>query len=247
MRSIVLSAALAALVVPSAAAQGPAPLRDRYVNLNFGFQAKDADFREATSFPVYDEEATVALEHSIGAGGTFDLMAGVRVWRNVSVGGSFTARFKNNRNATAEASIPHPVFTDSFRAASAAVPLGYSERAVHLHALWNMPITEEFDLGFFFGPSFFTVKEDLVESMAFAESPDFSSVTITNVSRRRVSEGAAGINLGVDGTYMLTRRIGAGAMIRFSYGKADLPLASGGEADVTAGGFEMGAGVRFRF
>jgi len=247
MRSFVLSAAVAALLTTPAAAQGPAPLRTGYVNINLGGQAKSSDFRETSTFPVYDEIATFGVEHDIGGGGLFDITAGVRVWRNVSVGGAFATRFKSNRNASVEASIPHPAFHDAFRAATAPVSLGYSERAVHLHALWAMPITEEFDLGIFFGPSFFTVKEDLLQGVSFSEGPDFSTVTLTGVERRRVSEGAAGFNIGVDGTYMLTHRIGGGAMLRFSRGTADLPLAGGGTADVDAGGFDVAVGVRFRF
>lgn len=246
MRSFVLSV-LAALLACPAAAQSPAPLRSGYVNLNLGGQAKGSDFRETSTFPVYEGIATFGVDHDIGGGGVFDLGAGVLVWRQLSVGGAFTTRFGSDRNATVDATIPHPIFRDTFRAASAPASLEYSERAVHLHALWRVPITEEFDLGVFFGPSFFTVKEDVLEGVTFAEGPDFSSVTLTNVDTREVSEGATGFNIGIDGTYMVTRRFGGGAMIRFSHGSADLPLAGGGSAEVDAGGFEFAVGGRFRF
>ena len=247
MRSFVLSAALAALLSSPAAAQGPAPLRSGYVNINLGGQAKSSDFRETSTLPVYEELATFGVEHDIGGGGFFDLGAGVRVWRNVFAGFAYTTRFGSDRDAIVDASIPHPIFSDTFRLATTPVSLGYSERAIHLHALWLMPITEEFDLGLFLGPSFFRVREDLLEGVTFSEGPDFSSVTLTNVDRRRASEGATGFNIGVDGTYMVTRRLGGGAMIRFSHSTADMPLAGGGSAEVDAGGFDFAVGVRFRF
>ena len=188
MRSIILSGALATLFVTSAAAQSPPPLRDVYVNVNLGFQAKSADFIEASGFPAYDEMATFETDHSIGGISFVDIAGGVRVWRNMSVGGAFTNRFNDNRDGSINASIPHPLFHEAFRSAAGLAPLKYSERAIHLHALWSVPVTEEFDVGVFFGPSFFTVKEDLVQSVSFGESSDFSTVTLSGIETRRVSE-----------------------------------------------------------
>jgi len=247
MRSIILSGALATLFVTSAAAQSPPPLRDVYVNVNLGFQAKSADFTEASVFPAYDEVATLETDHSIGGISFVDIAAGVRVWRNMSVGGAFTTRFNDNRDGNINASIPHPLFHDAFRNATGLTPLEYSERAIHLHALWSVPVTEEFDVGLFFGPSFFTVKEDLVQSLSFGESSDFSAVMLGGIETQRVSKSAAGFNIGLEGAYMLTRHVGANATIRFSHGTVELPLAGGSSSQVDAGGFDIAAGVRFRF
>lgn len=247
MRSIIVSGALTALFVTSAAAQTPPPLRDVYVNVNLGFQAKSADFTEASGFPAYDEIAAFETDHSIGGISFFDVSAGVRVWRNMSVGGAFTTRFNDSRNGNISASIPHPLFHDAFREASGLTPLEYSERAIHLHALWSIPVDEQLDVALFAGPSFFTVKEDLVQSISFGESSDFSAVTLNEIQTQRVSKGGAGFNLGIEGAYMFTRRVGANATIRFSHGKVDLPSAGGGESSVDAGGFDLAAGIRFRF
>lgn len=247
MRSIIFSGALATLFATSAAAQTPPPLRDVYVNVNLGFQAKSADFVEASGFPAYDEMATFETNHSIGGISFFDIAGGVRVWRNMSIGGAFTTRFSDTRNGDISASIPHPLFHDAFRNASGLAPLEYSERAVHLHALWSIPAAEEIDVAVFFGPSFFTVKEDLVQAVSFGESSDFSSVTLGGIETQRVSKSTAGFNIGIEGSYMFTRRLGTSATIRFSHGSVDLPLAGGGESSVDAGGFDIAAGIRFRF
>jgi hypothetical protein len=61
-------------------------------------------------------------------------------------------------------------------------------------------------------------------------------------------ESTVGFNLGVDGRYMFTRNIGAGAMLRFTHAGVSLTSPTGGDdIKVDAGGFEIAAGLRFRF
>jgi hypothetical protein len=53
-----------------------------------------------------------------------------------------------------------------------------------------------------------------------------------------------GINLGVDVTYLVTKRFGVGGLARYTWGSADLD----GAADkLTVGGFQIGGGLRVRF
>lgn len=250
MRSTLLAVAALLVAVP-ASAQGPAPLRSGYVNLNFlGFQGQSQEFPVAGAFPLYGEDARFEVVHEVKGGPLFDVGGGVRVWNDLSAGLSFSRRFKDTRDATVATEVPSPIFTDAFRSATGtATGLGHSERAVHLHAVWRVPLTEEFDVSVSFGPSFFTVERDVVESITVAEvGGDFSAVNISGITTRETSDTGTGVNIGVDGTYMFTRQLGGGVQMRFSRASVSLPL--GGDnnaAQLDTGGFEIAAGVRFRF
>jgi len=255
MRSIfaVLTATMF-LAAPAAAQDSPF-----FVNVNFGFQAQSQDFTQSAEFPLYEETGSWAARHSINGGPFFDLGGGMRVPRgprNLSVGAAYTARFKHTRNVTVDVNAPSPIFTDTFRTASGiASDLEHSEQALHLQALWLVPVTVEFEVTVFGGPSFFSVRDELVESVVPSETGgDFSTVDV-GFSTSGQRNSTAGFNIGVDTRYMLMQKfgfirdLGVGAMLRYSRGSIDLTPIDNGSGGVTidAGGLEIGAGLRFRF
>ncbi len=62
------------------------------------------------------------------------------------------------------------------------------------------------------------------------------------------SDGAVGINVGADVTYMVTKRFGAGLLLRYAKSTAKLePPDTDTPVKVRAGGFQVGAGLRVRF
>lgn len=246
MRPFLLSCALVAVHTAPAAAQDARV----FVNFNVGYQGQSQDLRQAAEFPLYDETGNWEALHGIEGGSIFDIGAGVRVMRNFSLGVSFASRAKHNRDVTVTAAVPHPIFTDNFRSATAtAAGLEHSERAVHVQALMHIPVTVEFDVTLFAGPTFFNVEDTLIESVVPVEQGgDFSTVGL-QAGTSTQSNSAVGFHLGVDTRYMFTRNVGAGAMLRFSRGSVDLtnPAPSGGELKLDTGGLEIGAGLRFRF
>jgi hypothetical protein len=248
MRSILLTATAALLVAVPAAAQWPAPLRDAYVSVNLGGQAQSQEFPVRGGFPLYGEDVSFDARHDVRGGGLFDIGGGVRVWESLSVGLTFATRFKDTRDSAVTAQVPSPIFTDTFRATSGtASGLRHRERAVHLHALWRVPVTEEFDVSLSLGPSFFTVRRDVLDTVQVAEvGGDFSAATISGIATQQVRDSGAGVNVGVDGTYMFTRQFGGGVQLRYARGSVTLPV-SGSSVKLDAGGFEFGAGLRVRF
>ena len=245
MRSFFCAAAALALLAAPAAAQssrpGPAAL------VNFGYQARSQDFTQFGEFPLYAGTTTFEVPHSLEGAPFFELGGSIGIFRNFSVGASYARRSTKNRDAQVTARVPSPVSLITFRDATAnASGLEHKEGAFHLQAIWHVPITVEFDVAMFAGPSFFNAKHDLIENVEVAEvGGDFSQVNL-GVNRSTVSETVVGFNVGIDGRYMVTGNIGAGATIRFTRGKGDF-TAGGQTLEINTGGFEVAAGLRFKF
>ena len=249
---VLLAAAAAVLVAVPAAAQapdpGPGPLRHGFAHVNFGVQAQNQDFSERGVFPAYGEEGSFEAAHSIDGGQFFDIGGGVRVWENLSLGLTYARRAKQTDTVDLTAGVPHLVFTDALRpAVGEAAGLQHHEQAVHLQAHWRIPVTEEFDVALFAGPSFFNVERDTITAIEFTEAGgDFSSVNLTGASVTRRRESATGVNVGLDASYMFTRYAGGGLLLRFSRASVDLPVTNG-TVKIDTGGFDVAAGVRLRF
>lgn len=250
MRSLYMALAATLVAAPAAAQQRSA--LSPFVNVNFGFQSQSQDLTQSSAFPLYDETATFEVPHAIEGGPLFDVGGGIRLWKNLSIGVAYATVAKHSRDVTITARVPSPLITDDFRTSTAtATGLEHSEKAFHVQALLQIPVTVAFDVTLFGGPTFFTVKDDLVDTFEISEvGGDFSTVNVQNVSTVRQSNTTTGFHLGIDGRYMFLRNVGVGAVLSYSRGSVDLELpASGDEGQLTidAGGLQIGAGLRFRF
>jgi hypothetical protein len=219
-----------------------------YVMVNLGVQPQSHSFSEVSTPVIYGENASITVPHNIGSGLLFDLSAGYRVWKNLAVGLGYS-HFSDSEKTTVSAEVPNPIIFGSPRSASATTGnLSHSESAVHVQVLWNFPLTDKIEVAAIVGPSFFKVGQDLVSDITTQEGPvPFGTVTITSVGVVSESKWATGVSAGLDATYLLKPKIGVGGFIRFSGASADLPTTGGGTISVDAGGFQMGAGLRYRF
>jgi len=234
--------------VPASAQQWVGPPPAKYflhagVVLPGGSQA----LSDSATFPLYDETARFDTAYDVGRGGGFEIGGGAYVWNNVAVGVTIS-RVGGGGDARVSASLPHPVLFGAPRSAQLTSTSDHSERAVHVQALWTVPIRDKFDVTVSAGPSFYSVRQELVTEFFFAEGPEpFRTVTATGTTQVTRSESAVGLNLGVDGVYMLTPRLGGGLTLRYSGASVDLPGAGGQDVTVDAGGFQASFGIRFRF
>jgi Outer membrane protein beta-barrel domain len=238
MKNVVLGAALVfAAAVP---AQAQMAWTDRgYANLNGLLQTASRDVSASGSFDLYEEVATFDAPREIGSGMVVDLSGGYKVWRNLAIGLGYS-RFSNTDNVTVTARIPDPIVFDSPNEQTlSAGDLEHSESAVHLSAVWFYPVTDKIDVAFLAGPSFFTVKETHVTAVTVQSNTSI----VSGVSVGNAKESGTGLHAGVDVTYLVTPRIGAGVLLRYAGASVDLP----GAEDIGVGGFQLGVGVRVRF
>ena len=244
-----LAAALVVALASDARAQWGQPLGGRLtVSVNGAVQPASQDVTRTTTFDLYGESAEVTTSQEIKGGPLFDVGAMYRVHGNWGVGIAYTAMSSDSAGAIS-GSLPHPLFFDQPRSFTVDVAdLEHEEQALHVNAVYFIPFVDKVDFAVFGGPSFFAVKQGLARGVTFSENPpDFNAITIDTVESAALEESAVGFNVGVDGSYAVTRNIGVGVLLRYTRAAVDLPLAEGVTAEVKAGNFQIGAGVRFRF
>lgn len=238
-KTLILMTCLALTGASNAFAQmQPAPATRGFVNVNIGAQPERRSLTTSATFPIYDETGTVSSDQRVANGPFFDISGGVNVWHNLSIGVGYST-FSSHGNSSVTGSIPHPLFFNQPRTTvQDATSLQRTEHGVHVMAVWLVPVTNKIDIALSAGPSFIQVKQQLVASVTVATGTQNFTPVVSNESGT-----VKGANVGLDGTYMFTRRFGAGILIRYAGGKVDLASAKG----VKAGGFQSAVGARIRF
>jgi hypothetical protein len=239
MKAGLLCLAMCAAVAPSAHAQ-MTWTDTGFVNVTGGFQGGSHTLTTSTPFQLYDEDGSVDSTQEVKGGGFFDISGGYKVWRNLAVGLGFT-HSGSSSDAAITARVPDPLVFENLRSVTAsASDLKHSENVLHFMGTWMVPVTDKIDVGVSAGPSIFSVKQELPSAVTVAEpGPTVSDVVVNDAKKTTV-----GINLGVDVTYLVTKRYGVGGLVRYTWGSADL---DGAADSLTVGGFQIGGGLRVRF
>lgn len=246
---IILASALALSVASEARAQWGQPFGGRVIlSVNGAVQPSTQDISRTTTFDLYDETAEVTTSQEIDGGALLDIGATYRVRGSLGIGVAYTLMSSDSAGSIS-GRLPHPLFFDQPRTFDVAVAgLDHEEQALHLQAVWFIPFVEKVDFAVFGGPSFFAIKQGLARGVTFSETPPaFDTVTVDSIESATLEESAVGFNIGVDGSYAITEGIGVGVLLRYTRATADFPLAEGATAEVKAGNFQIGGGIRFRF
>jgi hypothetical protein len=233
MTGLMLSTAIAA------SAQTPPPSKRIFADVNFGVQPSSRTFSTEALPVVYNEVAIIRSNQGVDGSSMLDVVGGYNVWRDLSVALGLTTTFPVKNEAQVTGGIPHPLFYDSRVESTRTIEdLEHREQSVHLSAMWTSPVTDKIDASGFAGPSYIKVFQDLVTSVTVPPGTQ----TFTPASDRQTAT-VWGFHFGGDFTYLITPRIGVGAMGRFVAAKADLPSVP----DLSVGGFQFGGGLRVRF
>jgi hypothetical protein len=238
-KAAVLCLLFSALAAPRAYAQ--MKWTDKgFANINIGGQSGSHDVATTTTFEVYDEDARVSTTQKTGGGFLFDMNGGYKVWSNLVVAVGYTF-MSDSTDGAVTASIPHPDVVENFRTVTAtASDLSHAEHAINFSGVWMVPVTDKVDVGVSFGPTIFIVKQELPDALTFTEP----GPTVTGITKKDVNKTTGGINLGVDVTYLLTKKVGVGGILRYTWGSVNL---DGATDKLTVGGFQIGIGGRYRF
>ncbi len=233
---LVLTAVLALAGAAESRAQTAADEGRITAQVDIGAQTNSRTLATSTSFPLYDETATVITSQQIGAGPVFDFGGAYRVWDRLSVGLLFTT-FSHTQDGSATATIPSPVFYNQpVTTTVASQGLKRFEFGTHIQFIYDFPINDKFTVAVSGGPSFIHVSQDITTITV-------PGGTNTSVAVEKQTGTAKGGNIGVDVDYAVTPRYLAAFFMRYAGGSVDLPAVS----SVKAGGFQIGVGLRAKF
>jgi hypothetical protein len=233
--------ALCLFAAPSVASAQTMQWTDKgYITVSFGGQVGSHTLDTNSTFPLYDETATVTSTQKVKGGALFDIGGAYRVWgQNLLAGVSFT-HTSSDADVSITGSIPDPVFFE--RPLTVNTTQGgaqHSENALHLDAVYMIPVANKLDVGVFGGPTIFFVKQDTITSLTVTEPGPTVNAPLSEVKKTTV-----GINFGVDVQYLVANKIAVGGLARYAWGSADI---DGATDNLTVGGFQIGAGIRYRF
>jgi hypothetical protein len=243
-RAIGCVAVMFSAVAPAAAQTWPERV---HVSVNAAFQAATNDFSDRFEFERNLETGSTEVDYRVQGGFIFDGGVGFRLWKNLGAGVALS-QFTRGDAAPTTSSIPHPFFFNQPREVTGdATDMTRTETTVHVQAmyLWNPAGPLRVVLSG--GPSFFTVKQDLVTEVIVTEAFPFDTAEFGSVQRSEESGSAPGFNVGADVMWTLSRQVGVGGLVRFARTSLDLDAPGDRTISVDAGGVYVGGGIRVVF
>jgi hypothetical protein len=228
--------------------QTTAPKSRGFISVNGGYQINAAsDFRGSATVTENAETRQTNAFYTLKNGLSFDVAGGALVWRQLGVSVGLT-RFSQTTPATVNVSSPHPFFFSTPRTTSGEVTgLTREELAVHIQARGVFPVNDRVQVMVFGGPSFFQVKQAVINTVNLVEAYPYDDVSFSGVNPLSATESKMGFNGGVDVAFFFTDNIGVGGAFQFSRVTVDLPVLGGNTQSVQAGGVQAGGGLRLRF
>ena len=226
----------------------PAPIDRMYISVNGAFQTSGGDFGETVTFRENAEDGRFTTDYEVKSGPALNISVGATLWRNIGAGVGVT-RYSKNTPTTFSASVPHPFFFNRARTVDGEIPgIEREELAVHVQARATFVPTQRIQAVVFGGPSFFSVKQDVVSDFEINEMYPYDTATFGRGIATEVDESKIGFNVGADVGYFFTRQVGVGGSVQWAGTTIDAPASGGtGTFDIKAGGFQAGGGLRLRF
>jgi opacity protein-like surface antigen len=197
---------------------------------------------EATnfSFDLYEETATIDVTRDVKGSAFVDVTFGAALLNNIGAALSIWSRSAASDGAVT-GSIPDPADFNSPRAVTSTVPgMAHRETWVGIQGVYGLGLTDKIDVLVMGGPAFANVEHDVATSASVLES---SSGPVVTVETSRQSKTFVGFMFGADVRYFFHKNIGAGGFLRWAGASGDFDNGS----PIEVGGFQFGAGVRFKY
>jgi hypothetical protein len=206
--------------------------------------ASTLDFDGTREVTLYAEAGQIASRYRAKSALMGDLGVQRNFGRTLAVLVAFETGSRG-QEADAEARLPHPFYLNRLRTATARLSgLSFRQTAGHVGlALRGGARSLEYTA--FAGPSFYQVQAGQVGDFLAEEEYPFDTVAGT-FTKTRSRKSAFGFHVGGRADVWLARTFGLGAQVRYGHAKVALG-SSGSKTDVTAGGLEVGGGLRLRF
>jgi len=220
------------------------------ISVNGIYQGGTDAASHTVSFTMNAETATFTSNFPVKSGPGVD--AGLRVGLRVGVRGAIgvaigITHFTAAGSADVTAKIPHPFFFNQSRSIAGTTNLSREETTTRLAVVFSSAANKKLQFSAFVGPAFFSVKQGLVDAVTYTDSYPYDTATFGQATTKQVSKTKTGVTAGADVSYFFAKRIGIG--LTAAVVKATIPVtaADGSSVSLSAGGTQIGAGLRFRF
>jgi len=179
---------------------------------------------------------------------------GYMLSRSIGIGLSYSRMSRSSR-ADLYAAVPHPTFFQALATdtGDTGAELSRRESAVHVSMSIAPVRSSRIELRLLGGPSFFTLKGDMVKSVEYQQTFNSlapqNTVAIRGMSSAEASGSAIGFHVGADFTYFFSRFVGVAGGVR--YGSATVTMEieplSNISQEFLVGSTTTFLGLRFRF
>jgi hypothetical protein len=214
--------------------------------VSVGAQLAAPGFASTADFTVHAEDATLNADATIGIGPAFGARGGMRVWKNLAVGGGLEV-VSTSQELAMTGRLPHPFQFDRYREVNGTADgLARTETLVAFEVSWLVALARRLDMFVFAGPAYIAVRQDMATRIQFNQSYPYDTATFSGVETASVSGGGVGATGGIDVSYLVTKRLGIGGGLRYSYASATLKP-SARPATVGLGGLQAAFGARVLF
>jgi hypothetical protein len=211
-----------------------------------GVQVVAPGYTSTAVFTVHAEDADLTARATIGIGPAFGVRGGMRVWKNLALGAGLAVTSADQR-LDVTGLLPHPFMFNKDRAVSGtAAGLSRLDTTVAFEASWLFALARRVDMFVFGGPAYLRVRQDMATRIQFTETYPYDTASFTGVESASMTGGALGVTAGADVAYLLTKALGVGGQVRYSYASATLSPA-GQPSKVGLGGLQFSVSARLLF
>ena len=220
-----------------------------FVSVGGGGQLGGRQFKDQSSIRKFDELALLETQHTLTGGGLLDVSGGLRLWRSLGASIGFSTVHMTD-DIAGTGTVPNPLLYHRPRPVSyAKTGLKRQELAVHLSAVYVVPVSERFIVSILAGPTLFRIHQDVISDVELGpetQAPLFSTVTVNALTTASVGRTGIGGHIGFDGTFLLNEELGASGFVHYAGGAVDLP-SSNTVISINVGGAQVGGGLKLFF
>jgi len=240
-KAVLCGAVLLLYAVPASAQVQIRPWRDTvFGSISGAGQTGTRSETNNFTFDLYEEVATIDVTRDVKGSAFVDVTFGAALINNIGAALSIWTRSSASDGAVT-GSIPDPSDFNSPRAVTSTVPgMAHRETWVGIQGVYGLGLTEKVDVLLMAGPAVANVEHDVATGASVLES---SSGPVVTVETSRQSKSFVGFIVGADVRYFFHKNIGAGGFLRWAGASGDFDNGS----PIEVGGFQFGAGVRFRY
>jgi hypothetical protein len=233
--------------VPRVVRRPPPPPRPWFISVGANYPARVPRFDNTVSVTEFREQGSRTVTYSAPNRPGLDLDAGFQVIPRLFFGAGVSLS-SGSGAGTIAAEIPHPFFFDQKRPLSA--PVGGLERkevGVHIQAATTVSISRRLRLLLAAGPSIFVVRHGLVTGVSYQQEYPYDEVAFTGAATESQVKTGFGFHAQANVITMLSRRLGADLLIRYSNASVDFRASDESTFSAPLGGLQAGVGIRAMF